>query len=197
VRGYIAGRGHELAMLRRQRIERVFVQRLRTSEVMRLQPVLVERHQAVIAADAAETVHVAVADARPVEELDAELEGALGLLDELDLVDFQDLVEQLQVRHRGFADADRADLFRFHQADRIAALQHLAKGGGGHPAGGAATDDHDVAYARFVAHAFPAICIAARKKDGGPGCFAKPAGPHLKLFTTSARTPTRSRAWTS
>jgi len=95
--------------------------------------------------EGAETVEVAIANARPIHEFDAELEGALRRADELGLVDFQQLVEQFQVRHRGFAHADGADLFGFDQPDREGAREQLGQGGRGHPACGATADDHDVA----------------------------------------------------
>src|SRR5207302_8194179 len=53
-------------------------------------------------------------------------------------------------RHRRLTDADRADLLRFDQTNRIAALQHLRKGGGGHPARSAAADNDNVLETRVV-----------------------------------------------
>ncbi len=60
---------------------------------------------------------VAVADARPVDEFDAELERGLGLRHELALVDADALVEEADVRQRGLADADDADLARLDELD--------------------------------------------------------------------------------
>ncbi len=80
---------------------------------------MVEGQQTVVVADAPEAVDVAIAEPAPVDKFDAEFEGSLGLLDELDLVDFENLIEQLEVRNRGFADAHDADLIRFNQADRM------------------------------------------------------------------------------
>src|SRR5205085_7809322 len=82
----------------------------------RLDPVLMERQQAEVAPDRrAEAVHVGTADAAPVAELDAQLERSLRPADEVDLVDLQEVVERLEVRHRRLADADRADQLRLDQ----------------------------------------------------------------------------------
>ena len=68
-------------------------------------------------------MEVTVADARPVAELDAELERALGRLDEFGFVQSQRLgVEGADVRHRRLAHADDADLLRFHQPHRAICL---------------------------------------------------------------------------
>jgi hypothetical protein len=59
-------------------------------------------------------VHVALAQAAPVHELDAELEAALGLAHEVRFVDADHLVEALDHRDGRLADADDADLVRLH-----------------------------------------------------------------------------------
>src|SRR5258706_90073 len=102
------------------------------------------RQQPVAVADGAEAVNVAVSDTRPVDELDAQLEGALSLPDEIGLVDLEHLVEQLQMRHGGFAHAHCADLLGFDQLYRTVLAQELGKGGGGHPARRTATNNHDI-----------------------------------------------------
>src|SRR5690242_15521012 len=133
-------------------------------------------------ADRAEAVHIAVADARPVHELDAELEGAARLAHELRFVYFENLVEQLEVRHRGFAHADGADLLGFDQPDRDVRAQNLGQRGGGHPACGAAADDHDAANAVVVHFRNPA------KKPAGSKLADEPAVSHLKPCRSFART---------
>ena len=88
---------------------------------------------------------VAVAEARPVDELDAELERGLGLGHELALVDADALVEEADVRHRRLAHADDADLARLDEPDpALRWPEHRGESGGRHPAGGTTTDDDDV-----------------------------------------------------
>ena len=76
--GRSADRAHELVVARGRGVDRILVQRRGLAGLAHLQPVLVKRHQAEVLADLAEAVDVAVADRAPVDELDAELEGALG-----------------------------------------------------------------------------------------------------------------------
>src|ERR1700704_6735656 len=115
-----------------------------------LQPVLVKRQQPVVVADGAEAMNVAIPGTPPVDELDAELEGAAYLADELDLIDLQHAVEELQVRNGGFAHPDRADLLGFDEANGAFAPQHLRERGGRHPSCGAAADDEDAAEATIL-----------------------------------------------
>jgi hypothetical protein len=108
------------------------------------EPVLVKGHAADRLTEGAEGVDVAVALAAPVAKLDAQLVGSLGLAHEVGLVEAQLGVESPDVRHGGFADADRADLGGLDQFDRRRRIaQHRREAGGGHPAGGAAADDDD------------------------------------------------------
>ena len=67
----IAGCGHEPALRRRNGVQRIGADVLRAPRRLCLQPILVERQQAEIAADRAEAVDIAVADLAPVVELDA------------------------------------------------------------------------------------------------------------------------------
>ena len=126
-----------------------------------LQPILVKRQQSVVVADGAEAMNVAIPGTPPVDELDAELEGATHLADELDLGDLQHAVEELQVRYGGFAHPDGADLLGFDEANGAVRPQHLGEGGGRHPARGAAADDEDAAEAPIlheVSEAHPRTC---------------------------------------
>ena len=68
-------------------------------------------------AEGAERMDVAVPQARPVDELDAELEGGLRLADEFVLVEAQHPVEDLDLRDGRLADTHRADLLGLDQAD--------------------------------------------------------------------------------
>jgi hypothetical protein len=99
----------------------------------------------------AETVDVAVARATPLDELDAQLERALGAAQELVLIQFQRLVEHADVRDGGFADTDDADLIAFDQTDLVLVAEQGGKGRRGHPAGGAAAD-HDHAPGGWDCH---------------------------------------------
>src|SRR3954470_12813124 len=87
---------------------------------------------------------VAIAEARPIDELDAQLERGLGARHELALVDADASVEEADVRQRGLADPDDADLARLDEPD--VALRRPVDGRecrGGHPPGRTAADDHD------------------------------------------------------
>ena len=88
-----------------------------------------------------EGMHVALADARPVAEFDAQLVAALRGAQEIVFVDAQHLVEDPDRRNRRFADTHGADLGRFDQRDGAGALEALRERCGGHPPGGAAPDD--------------------------------------------------------
>src|SRR5690606_19940507 len=85
-----------------------------------------------------------MARSHPVDELDADLERPLHVAHEIVLIDAQELEEIADRRDRGFADADRAALFRLDEPDRRPpAAQEPAQRRGGHPAGRAAADDDD------------------------------------------------------
>jgi len=113
------------------------------------QPILVLRRQIELHAMRAEGMEVALAEPGPVDEFDPELEGALGALEELGLVQAQGLVEDPDRRNRRLADTDGADLIGFDQRDTTALRQRAGQGRRGHPAGRTTTDDDDVAQMAF------------------------------------------------
>ncbi len=123
-------------------VEAVIPQRTTAPQQVFVQPVVVEGDVGQVLADRAEGMHVGVAAFVPVGELDAELEGAVRVAQEVVFVEAQHLVEQVDGRNGRLAHADDADLIRFHHGDREARPEYLGKRGGAHPARGAATDDH-------------------------------------------------------
>src|SRR5258708_20217858 len=101
---------------------------------MSLETILVKRPQTAVAAQGAEAVHVRIAEPAPVDELNAQFERGLGLTDEVVFIDLERLIELPDLRNRGFADANRADVVGFDQANAKIADHPLAHGAPGHPA---------------------------------------------------------------
>jgi hypothetical protein len=96
-------------------------------------------------------VQVAPPRGSPTDEFDAELEGRLGLAHELPFVETDDLVEPVDRRNRGLADADDADVVGFDELDRtLPQIDCLGEGGRRHPPGGAASNDDDLPDAILV-----------------------------------------------
>src|SRR5690606_11571052 len=76
-------------------------------------PMLVKRHAADARAIGTEGMDIAIADTRPVDELDAELERRLRLRHQVAFVEPQAPLEEANVRQRRLADADGTDFFGF------------------------------------------------------------------------------------
>src|SRR6185503_16844803 len=113
---------------------------------VQLVPDLVELHGLDVDAKFAEGMQVAVPEARPVHELDAELERALGLADEIVLVEAEHRVEGVDGRNGGLAHADAAYLLGLYQTDAARTRTKRArKCRRRHPAGRTAADDDDLA----------------------------------------------------
>ena len=151
------GRGPREAALRAQRPgHAVIVQGAGLVLPMGLQPVLVHGYEVELPAVDAERVEVAMLEAGPVHELDADLKRAPGAPHEGIFVDAQGLIEGFDRRYRGFANAHGPDLLRFNECDRTLAPKGMAQGRRGHPAGGAAADDDEALNPRIaVVHVRP------------------------------------------
>src|SRR5256885_11297024 len=80
----------------------------------------------------------------PVDELDAELEARLALVDHLERVDARQREIIAKMRDGRFAETDGADLFGLDEPDFDLA-EPFREDRGGHPAGGAAADDRNLA----------------------------------------------------
>ncbi len=83
-----------------------------------VQPVLMEIKPIHVDAVTAERVNITVALTAPVDELDAQLEGRVGRLQELVFVDTEKLIEVNDIRNCGFTDPDYTDFIGFDQGDR-------------------------------------------------------------------------------
>src|SRR5690606_6391595 len=133
----------------------------------RFQVELVEGHAFDVGAEEPERVHVAMAGAHPVDELDAHLERALDVAHEVVLVDAQELEEIADRRDGRLADAHRADLLRLDEVHRgVAVPQEARAGRGRHPARRAAADDDDPADAPVAAHSAVSSRNAATHTSG-------------------------------
>jgi len=92
----------------------------------------------------AEWVEIAPPDLSPVDELDTQLVAGLRLSHEPGFVEADHGVELPDRRHRRLAHADDADLGRLDQRDAGGRADGPLQGRGGHPAGRAAANDHDL-----------------------------------------------------
>lgn len=128
-----------------------------------------KRQEPQVAPDRPEAVHVAVAEARPVDELDAELERALRLADELRLLDLEEVVERDEMRDGRLADPDDADLLGLDQSYLELPAEGFAECRRRHPAGTAPADDDDGAQ-RLASGLFGVLTGhgGSQKKEGGP-----------------------------
>src|SRR6185437_5620019 len=126
----------------------IFAERGRIARRPQLQPIVMKVRRVDRRADDTERMKVTMPEARPVDELDAELEGAARLADEIVLVDAENLVEGAQRRDGRLAHAHRADLRGLDDFDgAVAALQQTRERRGRHPPRRSAAHDDDLAQA--------------------------------------------------
>jgi hypothetical protein len=91
-----------------------------------------------------ELVKIAVALFGPVNELDAQLEGALRSPHEFGLIQAHRAVECFDGRNGGFAHTDGANFVGLNQSDLTALSQRIGQRGCCHPSSGAASNNDDV-----------------------------------------------------
>jgi hypothetical protein len=166
-------RTHEPAPRRRGRLQRIGLQPVRVAGLVEALPEGVEGDALHVDAERPEGVEIGLADGAPVDELDAQLEDALGLADEVVLVEAEHGVEQADLRDRRLAHADDADLLGLDQGDgRVVRPEDLGHGRGRHPAGRAAADDEDAADAGIGhgARLFVSMKPGRRRARGRRNC---------------------------
>src|SRR3954466_7374315 len=100
-----------------------------------------KRQQGPITAQRAKAVYVGIAGPGPIDELNAQFEGALGAPNELVLIDPERLIELADLRNGSLTHANSTNFIRFDQTDGVVTNEDLGHGRRGHPASGAAADD--------------------------------------------------------
>src|SRR5690606_4808458 len=98
--------------------QRVFVQSARIAERAQPQPEMVEGDAIDVRTEVPERMEVAIADAAPIAELDAELEGRFRFLHQRRFIDIQSLVNAPDRRQRCLTVSDSTDLLGFDQPYR-------------------------------------------------------------------------------
>ena len=157
-------RVNEAALQSGDNSERISVEWRLVTGCTALEPIMMEFQPQHVEAVEAEWMDVAVTEASPVAELDSELVSGIGGANEIALVDLEESVEQVDLRYRGLADADGADLVQFDELNsEIGHGPHdLRNGGCGHPTCGATADDHDLV---------DSICSQRTNSAGGIAAF--------------------------
>src|SRR4029077_1685295 len=106
---------------------------LRWIALARRQPQLMRVEPQHVAADLSEAVDIRLTRRAPIDELDAELEGRLGLTNHLQRIDAGEGNVIADVGDGRLTDPDRSNLIRLDEPDFDLA-QPLRKYRGGHPA---------------------------------------------------------------
>src|SRR3954447_13973496 len=117
---------------------------------MQLQPELMKFYGLDIEAECAKGMKVALADSRPVDELDAQFERCVRVPDEVIFIDSEHGVERDDGRNRGFAYTNDADLFRFDELDAHLFAERARKSRCSHPSGSATSNNQDLLNARRI-----------------------------------------------
>ena len=143
-------RAHELVFQRGGGVDRIGGEITGTALRVGLQPVMVHPQPFPVLPDHAEAVDIALPLLPPVDELDAQLEAALGAGHELVLVQPQQLVVFLDRGDRRLAHADRADILGFDQHDLVQPLEQPREQRRRHPPGRAAPGDKNALDRRHV-----------------------------------------------
>ena len=141
-----SGGGARLAALHLAGQSRLLVQGIEakmTRRAPRSEPMVLKGRKTDVAPDGAKGVHVTMAGLQPIDELNAQLEGALGRPDKGVLVQAEGGIEQMNLGNGGFTDPDRSDLFGFDQSDLVAMGQKPRQRRGCHPTSGPAADNQN------------------------------------------------------
>src|SRR5882757_9924072 len=123
----------------------MLTERRSLAQLAQLQPMVMRRYPLDGRSKVPKEVEVGLSQARPVPELDTELERAARLAQKVRLVDTQQPIQDLDHRHGGLTHTDDPDLLRLNQLNRdIRRLQKAGQHRRGHPARGATADDGDL-----------------------------------------------------
>src|SRR5882724_1210949 len=112
---------------------------------------MMKSNPAHVAAETAERMHIAVADPRPVNKLDAEFEGRAGGGHKMGFIDTQPFVKGADMGNGCFTDANDADGLGFNEMNAAASGQQANQCRGRHPTSRPTAHDHDPQWRRRIA----------------------------------------------
>src|SRR5690606_25247266 len=137
-------RAHELPASARNGLQGEVAQVRGGLEQPVLQPVGVKRYAFHAQTERPERMNIAMADTGPIDELNAELESRSSASNKVVLVQRKHPIERPHLRDGRLADADRANLLRFDEANfAVAVLEKSSQRSSGHPTCSAAAHDDD------------------------------------------------------
>src|SRR5882757_187899 len=126
----------------------MLTERRSLAQLAQLQPMVMRRYPLDGRSKVPKEVEVGLSQARPVPELDTELERAARLAQKVRLVDTQQPIQDLDHRHGGLTHTDDPDLLRLDQLNGdIRRLQKAREHRRRHPARSASPDNDDLANA--------------------------------------------------